>query len=476
MKTLYIKRFVTLGFIILLILIGIFFTTEFVSNQKVEPQRNLVNIPEAGSKVLVFAPHNDDEVLGAGEFISKALKNKANVKVVLITNGDGFKQGIQLDYLKLMPKSRDYIRYGYSRQKESQKALYSLGLPLSNIIFLGYPDGGVDHLWNSNWDSERPYKSSSTNEARSIYNNSYTPDSAYTGVNLLSDIEKIISSYKPDYIVYPHPDDHHPDHWATNAFVKYVLTIMNYKPKAEWLYLVHRGDWPTPLIRDVDDNLVPPAKLLNQGTSWYSLPLTPGDITEKRTAIAKYKSQISILGPLLIAFERKNELLGIYPDYSFSPSSITDKNVIPLANNIAISDPSQDDLKLKALAGADIIALHTVISNGGNLHIFIKLDGKAEEFIAYQLKMLFINNKSIRKLSFQYLNNKIKPIDFTKESITKLTGISVDRKSNYVHIVIPNNITGYYNHLFLNSQTSFKGVSMDKTAWRMLDVNENVSK
>lgn len=70
--------------------------------------------------MLVVAPHSDDEVLGSAEFIKKTLKNGGHVKVVLITNGDGFKSALQLDYLNIHPKSGDYVRFGYERQKESQ--------------------------------------------------------------------------------------------------------------------------------------------------------------------------------------------------------------------------------------------------------------------------------------------------------------------------------------------------------------------
>ena len=34
---------------------------------------------------------------------------------------------------------------------------------------------------------------------------------------------KIIEDFKPNCIIYPDAEDAHPDHWAANAFVQYVL-------------------------------------------------------------------------------------------------------------------------------------------------------------------------------------------------------------------------------------------------------------
>jgi hypothetical protein len=44
-------------------------------------------------EVLVIAPHNDDEILGSGGVIQKHLNNGANVRVVMMTNGDGQYRG-----------------------------------------------------------------------------------------------------------------------------------------------------------------------------------------------------------------------------------------------------------------------------------------------------------------------------------------------------------------------------------------------
>lgn len=162
---------------------------------------NGIQLPEKGSRILIFSPHNDDETLGCGEFIKKSLQNGAEVKVVLITNGDGFKSAIQLDYLNLYPKTEDFIKFGYVRQKESIAALRIFGLSENDITFLGYPDGGIAYLWNSHWDKSNPFTSNFTQTSKSPYTSSFTKGTVYAGESVVADMKKIIGDYKPDYIV-----------------------------------------------------------------------------------------------------------------------------------------------------------------------------------------------------------------------------------------------------------------------------------
>lgn len=110
-------------------------------------------------------------------------------------------------------------------------------------------------------------------------------------------------------MIYPHPNDRHPDHWATNSFVKYALTALKLTTVNEWLYLVHRGDWPTPMKKESNMYLVPPAKLIDIGTDWYSFDLSSDDIKEKQQAIHMYKTQTKVLGPLMNGFIRKTSFL-----------------------------------------------------------------------------------------------------------------------------------------------------------------------
>lgn len=446
-----------------------FFLREFITNYIVRLNMDTTEAPGKGEKILIFSPHNDDEVLGAGEFIKHTLKNGGQVKVVLMTNGDGFKEAIQFDYFNLNPKAKDYINFGYARQKESINALKKLGLSEENIVFLGYPDGGMSALWSTYWDKDTPYISKNTQSDKTPYSNSFTKNSIYCGENVVSDISKIIQDYKPTEVVYPHPNDRHPDHWATNAFVKYALTALSYKPKKEWLYLVHRGDWPTPMKKETKMYLVPPAKLIGTDTKWYALSLNSDDILEKTEAIHTYKTQIKTLGPLLTAFERKNELLGEYDNFKMPVSNIHSGEMATSVSNKVIIDPLQDTLNLEISKGADISGVYINRNDDNSINIAGEMDGNVEENTKYDFNLIFFKQKNISKLNLEIENGKIHVKKISKQSIMNAGGIKFDIKGKYIFINISKSTIGDFNSVFINMNTADEDRMMDKTAWRMAD-------
>src|SRR3977135_1741355 len=84
----------------------------------------------AQAQVLIVAPHPDDEALFASGIIYQAHQRGLNVKVVLATNGDC-----------------QFPTIGPVRQQETVAAMGLLGLAPEDVIFLGYPDCGLNQLY-----------------------------------------------------------------------------------------------------------------------------------------------------------------------------------------------------------------------------------------------------------------------------------------------------------------------------------------
>lgn len=455
--------------VIILVSITLFFSKEFISNYFVRFNMNDIEAPAKNSRVIVFAPHNDDEALGCAEFIKKTIKNGGQVKVVFTTNGDGFINAVQFDYFKLNPKPSDFINFGYTRQQESITALERLGVSRDNIIFLGYPDGGISALWNSYWDNSKPYDSAYTRTNKTPYNNSFTKGVFYTGENIVIDLTKIIKDYKPTCIVMPHPNDRHPDHYATNAFVKYTLAKLDYKPDKELLYLVHRGDWPTPMAQSINLYLVPPYKLINTGTTWEALKLTTADVQEKTSIIKVYRTQTRILGLLMSAFERKNELFGEYNDLKIVSSKKDDSDIKPDSSNLVILDPLKDELTLEIRRNADISQINVELSNKNSLNLFLKVDSNIDEDTTYKFNLIFFNKGNVKRLNLQQINGKVSANYISKDSIVETKGIKTTVDGEEIHLVIPITVTGTYESIFINGTTFIGNRNVDKTAWRMVD-------
>lgn len=145
--------------------------------------------------------------------------------------------------LRKIENLNEALTLGYERQIEAIEAAKVLGLNGENLIFLGYPDGGISHLWFSNWS--KAYTSIHTFKSYSSYNNSYTQKVSYKGDNLSKDVRSILDSFKPNLIFTPSNLDMHPDHWGTACFV--ISELANLKEmNRNWVrevkiyfYLVH---------------------------------------------------------------------------------------------------------------------------------------------------------------------------------------------------------------------------------------------
>jgi LmbE family N-acetylglucosaminyl deacetylase len=85
--------------------------------------------PPPGERVLVLAPHPDDESLGCGGTIRLLLNAKKNVKVIFLTSGE------KADPNHTLAHS---TAYSLLREKEAEAALRVLGV--SDYDFLRFPD------------------------------------------------------------------------------------------------------------------------------------------------------------------------------------------------------------------------------------------------------------------------------------------------------------------------------------------------
>lgn len=264
-----------------------------------------------GDRVLVIAPHPDDETLAPGGLVSELRAKGSRVRAVVLTSGDGFKGAASLLATgPLTPAA--YRELGRLRHKESDSALASFGVPPEDRIFLCYADGSLNTLWDRDWDPDPPHLGLNGATA-APYDYAWQPGRVYCGANLAGDLETIVADYRPTSVVYPDAADTHHDHWAANAFVEYALANTGYEG-GRYTYLVHFGQYPFPWAHLPAAYLRPPSVLLDVGTRWWSLPLTERAETAKADAIALFRSQLRLahMNVYLRAFIRRNELYGTY--------------------------------------------------------------------------------------------------------------------------------------------------------------------
>ena len=272
-------------------------------------------------RLMVFAPHPDDETLGAGGFIQRVLAKGGNVRVVFVTNGDGYVDGVRREAKRIVTSRADFIAYGERRHNEALRALSDLGLARSDGVFLGFPDDGIDDLWAGHWSTRRPYTSPYTRFDRPPYKDSLSRRVEYAGVDLETEIVATLLDFKPDWVLMPDPRDRHPDHCTTGVFVLDALRKLREEGTAPFdaiqvlSYLVHYPDYPASpeWVKEIVGAGVggsPTARRVLSAARWLNLPLTAGELIVKRHAVAAYESQVEVMNPFMKQFLRPVELFG----------------------------------------------------------------------------------------------------------------------------------------------------------------------
>lgn len=236
--------------------------------------------------ILVIAPHQDDEILGAGGLMQICQQRGDTVSVVFVTNGDYHGANI-----------------AQQRYYESRDALARLDINESHIYYIGYGDTGgmspghsfLQRLLASQLDNPlvtpvaaKTYHPANRKTVRAFRTGQ---DSALTRRTLLCDLSWCMAACNPDLLVLPSPCDAHGDHAALAVLVKAAYGGVGVPPCL--FYLVHGGndsEWPPRAGKRLTR---PPGILPTLWKRRISLPLTVQQQTFKRNLIGIFSSQLS---------------------------------------------------------------------------------------------------------------------------------------------------------------------------------------
>ena len=271
--------------------------------------------------VLVFAPHPDDEVIGTGGVIQQAVAHGERVRIVFVTNGDGYPRAASV--LTKKPISRlvtaDYIQLAANRQREDIAAAGVIGVGSSMLVFLGYPDGVLEVVYANG--SGTPARSPSTARSATYgpvmtdyHTRAHGRPAPYTRAAALADFEEVLRESEPARIYVTDQADQHADHRATFNLVRDAIPAAG--STAQLLtYDVHGGQywpWPPgptpfePLAAHVVEGITYPI-----GRHWpppISVTLTEHESTLKLRAMAAHRSQWNVDRAYLESFVKSDEV------------------------------------------------------------------------------------------------------------------------------------------------------------------------
>lgn len=267
----------------------------------------------AADRVLVIAPHPDDETVAAGGLVHQLTAAGAAVSVVYLTYGDGWDWAAEVASGDRTPTDADYVALGRLRHQEALVAGAALGVPINALTFLGFPDGGLDRLWSGDWNGA-PVPSPHTRAVTVPYNDALSPGALYTGESIVRLLVRVLTTAHPTTVLVPHPGDAHPDHASAPRFLAVALKrlrgqgILPRKVRV-WHYLVHHPTWPVAATVP-HEPMIPPTRAQVPATRWTVVPLDDADLAAKTAALDAHHTQLASSPNFLRNFLRRTELFG----------------------------------------------------------------------------------------------------------------------------------------------------------------------
>ncbi len=142
-------------------------------------QPRLVDMPE-GRRILVLAPHMDDEILGCGGTLRKHVLAGASVTVAFLTDGRHGDPELNASRLPESERREREQRLVETRKEESRRAADIIGI--GNLVFLDQPDGEL----------------------------SVNP-------KVTAALANVLGTTRPDLVYLPFLTERHRDHWETGS-------------------------------------------------------------------------------------------------------------------------------------------------------------------------------------------------------------------------------------------------------------------
>ncbi|BCJ87104.1 PIG-L deacetylase family protein [Effusibacillus dendaii] len=467
------KKTVWVALLAVVLILGLVLYRPFLADFLVANRAMNNQLVQFGNRILFVAPHPDDETLGGAALIQKALAQKKQVKVVIMTCGDGYERAVIENFGVVSPKPADYQRLGKARRAESIAALNRLGVKQSDILFLGYPDGGTNGLWEENWDRDHLHRGRNGSD-RSPYDFSYEKGAPYAGENVVKNLSSIIDQFHPTDIVYPDPHDQHHDHWATQAFVSYTLAQRK-EPINEWFYLVHHGGFPAPWLYEPNRTLDPPYAFQHLDTSWHTLPMNQQEETTKHDAVNRYATQMKVMEPFLLAFIRKNDLLATYqPPVLGKVQGTGNVQESVEKSNPLFPDAVDDTLSREFLPTADLTAVSGIASDDA-FWVGVKSRSGSEGRITYHVRIRFFRPEGVNRLDLTVQDSRLSAEKLAKNSMDLPAGARLQKGSDGFWVVLPKSVLQGATRMMMSADSYLGDQMIDKTAWRLVQANQSAN-
>jgi LmbE family N-acetylglucosaminyl deacetylase len=211
-------------------------------------------------RVLLFAPHPDDEALAAAGLLQRAALVGARAHIVFATNGDNNVWAQRYVERRWQIAESDRFRWGELRKREVRSAVHAMSLgKQTSLRFLNLPDQEITSL------------------LRKI------------PARLSAILREEIDRFRPTLVIAPSLYDAHPDHSALSVAIGLALERSAHPSTPCYFYIIHR-----------------PRQM--PGSEIRALRLTKAEQRKKRSAIDCYFSQLHLFPERFTRFARPMEI------------------------------------------------------------------------------------------------------------------------------------------------------------------------
>jgi LmbE family N-acetylglucosaminyl deacetylase len=203
-------------------------------------------------RVVILAPHPDDDVIAAGGLIQRVTAARGDVHVVFITDGENNPWPQRFIERKFFLEAGDRAKWGAMRRREALCSLARLGLGERSATFLAFPDQQIAKLARGR------------------------------DMRLRDALREVIGDIQPALIVSPSSFDMHSDHRAISYFAHAAAPDATIAT-----YVVHGAG--------------PAQRLASQ------IELTEAEQQRKREAIECHVSQLTLSRERFLSYARQTE-------------------------------------------------------------------------------------------------------------------------------------------------------------------------
>ncbi len=213
------------------------------------------------TRLLVIAPHPDDETIATGMLIQRVRAAGGEVDVLLLTDGDNNPWPQRVLERRLHIGAVERMRWGRRRRAEMLQAMRRLDVAPEHLHALGWPDLGLAALL------------------------------LQPGSSAVHTVATLLAQLRPNLLVMPSLADRHPDHATAHVLTRLALASVVYPP-TQWTYLVHAAAVSLPSI-EIDG--------------------TEAQRSRKQAALAAHASQMALSGSRMRRLAAHSELYALLP-------------------------------------------------------------------------------------------------------------------------------------------------------------------